>query len=209
MTTDTNAALRPDAGSPSEGPLGVTGLAVLLVVAGAVGLTAAFVLAVEKFRLLSDPFYTPSCSVNATLSCAPVMSSKAAEVFGFPNPLLGIAGFAVVATTGAALLAGGRLAGWYWAGLQAGVTAAVVFVHWLIYQSVFVIGALCPYCMVVWTVTIPTFAYVTLHNLAPRQPRMSRRGRAVAGFVLRQHSNLLAIWLLALTATVVASMWLG
>ena len=45
----------------------------------------------------------------------------------------------------------------------------MVFVHWLIYQSVFVIGALCPYCMVVWAVTIPTFFYVTVHNLA-RQP---------------------------------------
>ena len=184
-------------------------MAVLLLVCGGVGFAAAAVLTVEKFWLLTNPFYTPSCSINATFSCGSVMTSPQAEAFGFPNPLLGIAGFAVVATTGAALLAGGRLAGWYWAGLQAGVTAAVVFVHWLIFQSVFVIGALCPYCMVVWAVTIPTFAYVTLHNLAPRQPRMSRPGRAVAEFALRQHSNLLAVWLLALTATVVASMWLG
>jgi len=130
-------------------PSGGRGLAVLLLVGGLVGFAAAFVLAVEKFRVLTNPFYVPSCSVNATVDCGSVMTSPQAEVFGFPNPLLGIAGFAVVAATGAALLAGARLAGWYWAGLQAGVTAGVVFVHWLIGQSVLVIGALCPYCMVV------------------------------------------------------------
>ena len=37
--------------------------------------------------------------------------------------------------------------------------------HWLIFQSLYVIGALCPYCMAVWAVTIPICWYVTLHNL--------------------------------------------
>ncbi len=75
----------------------------------------------------------------------------------FPNPLLGIASFAVVTTLGVVLLTGAVLPRWVWLGLQAGVTFGVVFVHWLIYQSLYVIGALCPYCMVVWAVTIPLF----------------------------------------------------
>jgi len=49
--------------------------------------------------------------------------------FAFPNPLLGVAGFPVVAATGAALLGGAPLAGWFWAALQVGVSAAVLFVH--------------------------------------------------------------------------------
>ena len=58
------------------------------------------------------------------------------------------------------------------------MTFGVVFVHWLIFQSLYVIGALCPYCMVVWAVTIPIFWYVTLHNLrsaAPACPPPARR----------------------------------
>ncbi|MFP5284027.1 MAG: vitamin K epoxide reductase family protein [Actinomycetes bacterium] len=192
----------------AERPLSARALAVVLAAGGLVGFAAAFVLAVEKFRLLTDPFYTPSCTLNATLSCGPVMSSPQAEVFGFPNPLLGIAGFAVVAATGAVLLAGGRVAGWYWAGLQAGVTAAVVFVHWLIVQSLFVIGALCPYCMVVWTVTIPLFWYVTLRNLAAVAPRLPTAGRNAVGFLLRYHSSLLLLWLAAVAGLVVASVGL-
>lgn len=37
--------------------------------------------------------------------------------------------------------------------------------HWLIYQSLYVIGALCPYCMAVWAVTIPIFWYASTRNL--------------------------------------------
>lgn len=172
----------------------------LLLVTGLVGEIAAFVLTVEKFLLLTNPFYAPSCSVNARVNCGSVMTSPQAEAFGFPNSLLGIAGFAVLAAFGAALLAGGHLARWYWAGLQLGLSAGVVFVHWLAFQSVFVIGALCPYCMAVWAVTITAFWYVTLHNL-------TRRPTAVAGFVARNHSAVLASWFLVLACLVVGALW--
>ena len=83
------------------------------------------------------------------LSCGSVMTSPQASVFGFPNPVIGVVGFTVVLTTGVAILAGARLARWYWAGLQVGATAASVFVHWLVFQSLYRIGALCPDCLVV------------------------------------------------------------
>ena len=72
----------------------------VLLVAGLVGFTAAFILAVQKYWLLTNPFYQPSCSVNETISCGPIMTSDQAAVLGFPNPYLGIAGFAIVAATG-------------------------------------------------------------------------------------------------------------
>lgn len=199
----------PPGDSAEPFPVCTRSLGLLLVTCGVLGFAAAAVLTVEKFLLLTNPFYTPSCSVNATFSCGSVMTSPQAEVFGFPNPLLGIAGFTVVATTGAVLLAGGRMAGWYWTGLQVGVTAGVVFVHWLMVQSVYVIGALCPYCMVVWAVTIPTFYYVTLRNLAPLEPRLSGPARTVVGFVLRQHASVLAIWMLGVTAGIVSGVLIG
>lgn len=184
----------------SGGPLTEQRLGLLLLVAGLVGLAASFVLTVEKFLLLTNPFYVPSCTVNETVSCGPVMSSPQAELFGFPNPLLGIAGFAVVVATGAALLAGGRLAGWYWTGLQVGVSLAVVFVVWLISQSLFVIGALCPYCTAVWAVTITVSWYVTLQNVTSR--RRPRPGGLVE-FAVRYHSTLLVLALAAVAALVV------
>ena len=178
----------------------------VLLAAGLVGFAAAFILTVEKFMLLTNPFYTPSCSINAAVSCGPVMTSPQAQLFGFPNPLLGIAGFAVVAATGAALLAGARLAGWYWAGLQVGVSLGLMFVGWLIGQSLFVIGALCPYCMMVWVVTFTVFWYVTLRNLRAVHHRLPAAAAGVVGFMLRNHSALLATWLIALAGLVIVSM---
>lgn len=139
-------------------------LALLLLIGGLIGFAAAFVLTVEKLALLTDVGYTPSCSLNPVLNCGSIMKTTQAEAFGFPNPLIGLAAFPAVAATGAAILAGARLARWYWLGLQVGVTFGIAFVGWLIFQSLYRIGALCPYCMVVWAVVVPLFLYVSLRN---------------------------------------------
>ncbi|WP_210651112.1 vitamin K epoxide reductase family protein [Nocardioides sp. SYSU D00065] len=146
---------------PQERPL-----AIGLVVGGLVGLVASAVLLIERIRLAEDSSYVPSCSINPVLSCGNVMESAQAALLGFPNPVIGVAAFPVVIATGAALLAGGRLARWYWLGLQAGVTAGFALIAWLVFQSLYRIGALCPYCMVVWAVVLPIFWYVTLRNLS-------------------------------------------
>ena len=49
---------------------------------------------------------------------------------------------------------------WYWIGLTIGTLIGAAFVHWLIFQSLYRIGALCPYCMVVWVVTISLLVVV-------------------------------------------------
>lgn len=176
-------------------------LGVVLAAASLIGLLAAFVLAVEKFWLLSNPFYQPSCSISARFSCTSVMTSPQAELFGFPNPLLGIAGFAVVLTTAAALIAGARLSWWYWIGLQVGACLGVVFVHWLMWQSFTQIGALCPYCMVVWAVMIVIFIYVTAETVSRLVERLGHS--APSRMLLGYHSTITAGWLLLIAAIVV------
>jgi uncharacterized membrane protein len=175
-------------------PLSLRVLGAILVVCGVVGLAAAFVLTYEKFKLIEDPFYVPSCSINAVLSCGSVMSSDQSQAFGFPNSFLGLIGFSALAAVGAGLLAGARWTRWLATGLQVGVTAGVVFVHWLMVQTAFVIGALCPYCMVVWVVTITGFFYVTLAQLG--RSRWSES--AAVRFVQTWHTALLAGWFLAI-----------
>jgi uncharacterized membrane protein len=184
------------------------GLAWWLLGGGLIGLVAAFVLAVEKYALLADPAYVPTCSLNPVLSCGSVMASPEAEAFGFPNPLLGIAGFSVVAATGAALLAGARLAEWFWGGLQVGVTAAVIFVHWLIVASLYRIGALCPYCLVVWAVTIPLFTAVTLRNLTGSAPRLPGPVNTAVAALRALHGVVLTVWFLLIVAAITQRFWL-
>lgn len=132
-----------------------------LAIAGTIGLFAALTLTVERFKLFTDPGYRPSCSINPILSCGSVMVTDQAAVLGFPNSILGICGFSVVATTGVLVAAGVELPRWYRLGLWLGSVIGAGFIHWLIFQSLYRIGALCPYCMIVWAVTIPTVTVVT------------------------------------------------
>jgi uncharacterized membrane protein len=175
---------------------------VLLLVGGLIGLIAAVVLLVEKLALLENPDYIPSCNVSPVLSCGSVMTTPQAEAFGIPNPILGIAGFAIITVIGAGLLAGARFASWFWAGVQVGVTFAVVFVHCLIYQSLYVIGALCPYCMIVWAVTIPIFWHTTVRNLRALDTR-----RGIIGAVIEYRGAILTAWYLIIIALIAARFW--
>jgi uncharacterized membrane protein len=181
-------------------------LGLLLVAAGLIGLAAAFELAVEKFRLLENPLYVPPCTLGETVDCTQVMRSAQAEAFGFPNPFLGIAGFGGLTATGLILSTGGRLTRPYWLILQVGLTFAVVFVHWLMFQTLYRIGALCPFCMAVWAVTIPAFWYVTLHNAQPLAAR-SAGLRRVVGMLTRNHGIILTVWMLLIAALVAERFW--
>ncbi|MDD7967778.1 vitamin K epoxide reductase family protein [Actinomycetospora lemnae] len=173
----------------------------VLLVAGLIGAAAALVLLVEKIALLAKPDYLPSCSIDAVLSCGSIMRTAQSEVLGFPNPIIGLATFPVVAAVGALLLARTPLPAWCWLALQGGVAAAVAFVGWLIIQSVAVIGALCPYCMVVWAATIAVFWFVTAENL--------ERGHLVAGppgrLVARHPGAATVVSYVVVLAVVVAS----
>ena len=178
-----------------------------LTTSGVVGFIAAAVLLVERIRLAQDSAYVPTCSLNPVLSCGSVMETAQASLLGFPNPIIGVAAFPVVVTTGVAVLAGARLARWYWLGLQLGVTAALGFVAWLAFQSIYRIGALCPYCMVVWAVVIPTFWYVTLRNLT--QGALGERLQRSRATTLAKewHAPLLLIPFLLLLGLIAEHFW--
>ena len=141
--------------------------AIGVLIAGVLGLAAAATLTVEKIEILIDPSYIPSCSLNPVLSCGSVMVTPQASVLGFPNSLLGIAGFAVVVVTGVLVVAKVPLPRWYWVGLAVGVLIGAGFVHWLIFQSLYRIGALCPYCMVVWAATVTLLVVVAAILVRP------------------------------------------
>ncbi len=152
----------------------------LYIFGGLVAFFFSFLITVEKIALLANPGHIPPCSINPLISCSSVMQSWQASLFGFPNPLLGIAGFAIVATVGFAMLSGFKPKKWFWACLQVGIGLATVFVYWLFFQAVFSIGALCLYCMAVWAMTLPIFAYTVDHGLREWGILLKRRTVTVA-----------------------------
>ncbi|RAJ73838.1 putative membrane protein [Streptomyces sp. PsTaAH-137] len=164
-TTVPHARTGPDATAAPPGPRD-TALGVLLVLTGAAGLLASWVITLDKFKLLEDPDFTPGCSLNPVVSCGNIMKSAQAAVFGFPNPMLGLAAYAMVVCTGAGLLARARFPRWYWLGLHAGSAFGVGFVTWLQFQSLYRINSLCLWCCLAWVATILLFWRVTAHTVS-------------------------------------------
>lgn len=179
----------------------------ILTVGGSIGLLAAFILTLEKIALLMDPAHQLSCSINPVLSCGSIIMSPEASAFRFPNPFIGLAGFAVVITVGMALFAGATFKRWFWQGLQLGTVFGIGFVSWLIYQSLYDIGALCVYCMVVWSITWPIFWYTTLYNLRHKNIPTPKRLKGVVAFMQTHHADILVAWYVVVIAMIVQNFW--
>ncbi|MBW1604155.1 vitamin K epoxide reductase family protein [Streptomyces sp. JJ66] len=143
-----------------------------LIVSAAAGLLAAWVITLDKFKILeaqvAGETFTPACSLNPVVSCGSVMQSAQAGVFGFPNPMLGLATYASVLTIGVAALAGARFRPWFWRGLLGGTFLGVAFCTWLMYQSLYNINALCLWCCLAWVGTLVMFWYTLAHTLRHR-----------------------------------------
>ncbi len=140
----------------------------IALIGGVIGLIASFLLSIDKSKLLKDSQFVPSCNISETLNCKSVMLSDQAEVFGFPNSFLGIAAFSIFIALGIALIAGVDFPRWFWGTALVGTVLAIVFSHWLAYQTTFVIGALCPYCMVAWVGTFMILSTVIQEFLRPK-----------------------------------------
>ena len=168
-----------------------TALAILLVVGGALGLLAAFALTLDKFQALTHPSSNLSCDFNLLVQCGKNLGSPQGSAFGFPNPLIGLVGFPAPIFVGVSVLAGVRFPRWFWAVFNLGLLFAIGFVIWLMSVSIFLLGTLCPWCMLVWSAVIPMFVATTLYDLA--------RGNLPVGRGLRRGAAALYGWTPLLT----------
>lgn len=121
-----------------------------------------------------------------------------------PNALLGTAAFAVLTATGLALLGGGRLPRFYWVALMAGSVVAAGSITWFQYQAFTDLRGLCPYCLVVWAVTIPIVVHVLARGLQAGHlpaPQGLRR------FLVQERWVLTTVWFAAVVILIVVVFW--
>ena len=106
-----------------------------MLIASAVALGASLILSAETLQLARHPESALGCDLNSAVSCSAVAQSWQAEIvkFGglsYPNAFFGIAAESVFATC-----------------TWLGGLAALAYSYWLSTQSLFVIHALCPWCL--------------------------------------------------------------
>lgn len=179
-----------------------TNMAMLL--SSLISLVASFVLSVDAVRLAANPDTVLACDVNAAISCGTVAQAWQASLLGFPNAFLGLVTEPVVITIAVAGLAGVRFPRWFMLGAQAVYVLGLVFAYWLFAQSFFVIGALCPWCLLVTASTTTVFTSITRLNIFQNNFRLGPRVHARLTSWLRIGVDyaVVAVWFVFLAAAI-------
>jgi len=179
----------------------------MLIVGGVIGLICSFVITNDKLQLAENPHFIPSCNLNPVISCGSVMASKQGSAFGFPNPWIGLAAFAVLVTIGVGILAGAKFKRWFWLGLEAGIVFGLLFAFWLLFESIYRIRALCPYCLAVDVVVITLFWYVSLYNIQEKYIVLRGKWAQLAAFARKHHLDILLAWFIVLIVLILQHFW--
>ena len=155
-----------------------------MLLSALISLTASFELSVDAIALARDPAAALACNINSVVSCGAVGLSWQASLLGFPNAFLGLIAEPVVITIAVASLGGVRFPRWFMMSAQVVYTIGVLFAYWLFQQSMMVINALCPWCLLVTLSTTLVFSTLTHYNIREGNLFVPRRfQRSVKAFV--------------------------
>ena len=119
----------------------------IMTAGGAIGMVAAFVQTLEKLELLKNKDAILRCDFNAIFSCSTVLNAPQSAVFGFPNSIMCTVLFTIFFAIGLAGWAGSTLSRGIRLGIQVLALGTLAFALWFLWQSTYVIGALCIFCI--------------------------------------------------------------
>lgn len=175
-----------------------------MLVSSLLSLVASLVLSIEAINLAKDPLAEFSCDISETISCSTVGLAWQSSLLGFPNAFLGLIAEPVVITLAVAALGGVRFPRWFMLTAQAIYFIGFAFAYWLFYEAYFVIGALCPWCLLVTVTTTLVFFSMTRVNILDNNFRLSPRVHERLSYWLRQGADTgIAVILIAILAGMV------
>lgn len=176
-----------------------------MLVGAILSLIASFVLSVEAIQIAKDPNAELSCSVNVVLNCATVAKHPTAEMFGFPNSFLGMIAEPIVITVAIAGLAGIHFPRRFMLTAQFFYTLGFIYAYVLFYISMFIIQALCPWCLLVTLTTTFVWFAITRYNIRENNlyfsPSISKR---MHGWIDKDYDKFaLAVIIVAMLAGII------
>ena len=142
--------------------------AIEMVISGALGLLASFVLSIDALKLAADPNAGLSCNVNQVIDCGKVRHDLAGA------PARRVLPQRVPRASRPSRWssrsrwrssAASIFPRWFMLSAQAIYTVGFVFAWWLFAQSYFVIHALCPWCLLITVTTTLVWAGLTRINV--------------------------------------------
>jgi uncharacterized membrane protein len=112
-----------------------------------IGMVAAFLQTLEKLVLIANQNAVLPCNLNSVFSCSTVLNSWQSSVFGFPNSIMCLTLFTIFSSIALVGVTGGTLPRRLRLGIQGLSLFTLAFALWFLWQSTYVIGALCIFCL--------------------------------------------------------------
>lgn len=188
-------------------------LYLVMLAASLAALYVSFMLSAETLELARHPNVALGCDINSVVSCSTVAQSWQAEFIrfaglSFPNAFFGIAAesvFVTIAVIGLVRIAVPR---WFALATWLGGFAALLYAYWLFTQSLYVINALCPWCLgLMFATTIQfmalTHATVTVQGVPKETGRFAGLHRFADAYY-RPNLDLMidVVWIVVLVAMI-------
>lgn len=169
----------------------------------AVALVTSLILSAETLALARAPKKLLSCDFNSVVSCSRVAQTWQAEMvkFGelsFPNAFFGIAAESVFVTLAVIGMIRVRVPRWFAICTWLGGLCALVYAYWLFSQSMFVIHALCPWCIVLMFSTTMQFISLTHASVSSQKLLVKRFSLVESYYRLRYDLLIDVLWIAAL-----------
>lgn len=185
---------------------GPTWLYIVYLAVSLACIIASFVLAADALYTARHPGELLNCDVNAKVSCSTVASSWQAEIIhigklSFPNAFFGICAESVFITIGVLGLSRMVFPRWFTIAHWWGNLAALAYAYWLLSQSLFVIHALCPWCiLLMFSTTIQFMALSHADVTCQGEPQHPKR----LATYYRLGIDLLVdvVWIIAIVAVI-------
>lgn len=169
----------------------------------AVALVTSLILSAETLALARAPKKLLSCDFNSVVSCSRVAQTWQAEIvkFGelsFPNAFFGIAAESVFVTLAVIGMIRVRVPRWFAICTWLGGLCALVYAYWLFSQSMFVIHALCPWCIVLMFSTTMQFISLTHASVSSQKLLVKRFSLLESYYRLRYDLLIDVLWIATL-----------
>ena len=163
---------------------------------------------IDAVLLAADPDAALSCNISDKISCGTVGTSWQASLLGFPNAFLGLLAEPVITTVAVASLSRVRFPRWFMLAAQVVSSIGFLFAYWLFYQAYFVIGALCPWCLLITVTTTLIFFSFTRINALDGNFGPTVQRRLDKAFRFYHVDTVLAVLILAVLAGMVIYQYL-
>ena len=169
----------------------------------AIALLTSLILSAETLALARAPKKLLSCDFNSVVSCSRVSQAWQAEIvkFGelsFPNAFFGIAAESVFVTLAVIGMIRVRVPRWFAICTWLGGLCALAYAYWLFSQSMFVIHALCPWCIVLMFSTTMQFISLTHASVSSQKLLVKRFNLVESYYRLRYDLLIDVLWVAAL-----------